>query len=358
MADCLLLALPDAALKRVLSTGGALVIVDTTIACRQTRDAARRFFMPDEMERVRIEAICCAMEQSPDVVAVQEDACKGLWDHIDRSPRPARARQIAESAGAIGLIGAAMRRHDDSLYMNYIGCFTTMNFLSPHLPESGEASAGPPPPIWNFIENAGIIESVVTALGTFAEDRPALVQACNLLSCLTGAYHGAAERRRRAVQAGAIPAAVAVIANNLNDDDEEDDLTRHFDDGRASVQSNACWLLANLGNVDRALVDANPAQLMIDAGGFEAIVLAMLTNQGNEDVMEEAGRALLNFVMFAGDEGGLLQEARARILEAGGEAMIRSLRAIERAQPIGYNEVPGLSVSERLAFWLNLELGQ
>ena len=352
MAQSHLLTLPDAALKRALEAGGPLVIVDCSIACRPARDAVSRLFTPDEMERVRIEAMCCAMAQDPESAIVQERACVGLGKHIHRRTDYDRTdydrlRQIAEDAGAVRLIGEAMRRHTDReglYYMAYVACCQIYDLLAP----VARGNAQRTPSIWNDIKNAGIVESVVAIIETFAHRRTVMTQACDLLCLLTGEHRGRAGRCRRAVQAGAIEATVSVVYNNL----DEDDIVREEDprDNPSNVQYSACWLLANLANVNLARVATNPARLAMDAEAFEALVLAMQVHEGNENVMEEAGRALLNFVEPVRG-GELAREVREAIFNAGGEAMIRSLRALERANPATMQDY-----GRRLAVWLEIEL--
>ena len=294
MQTAALIALPRETLLKALASGGALVSVDASVTCRELRDLFAE--QPREKERLRVQAMCTAMAEHSEDLAVQENACSAL-----RAPRvwgSLSSRRVALDAGAIGLIVTAMRRHAESQYMAYIGCETLyLAFMREALRDQDDSAARE---LMERMAEEGVMEATVAALEAF--DRPVRLQQAGLelIHSMCSSHYQPCERRiRRAVHAGAIEVGVAALW-------DED----------ANVRDNACWMLANVCCSRNQL---GAGQRAVAAGAIEPLIDAIRTLDDNE----EAIRAMLNIVSNCGV--GAQNEIREQIVAAGGEECFRSL---------------------------------
>lgn len=297
-----LIALPRETLLKALASGGALVSVDASVTCRELRDLFAE--QPREKERLRVQAMCTAMAEHSEDLAVQENACSAL-----RAPRvwgSLSSRRVALDAGAIGLIVTAMRRHAESQYMAYIGCETLyLAFMREALRDQDDSAARE---LMERMAEEGVMEATVAALETF--DRPVRLQQAGLelIHSMCSSHYQPCERRiRRAVHAGAIEVGVAALW-------DED----------ANVRDNACWMLAN---VCSAFAQAeNASERAVAAGAVEPLIDAIRTLDVNQEAGtegREAIRALLN--ISVNSNASLIEIIREQIVAAGGQGRLQSL---------------------------------
>ena len=309
-----LLALPRETLLQALACGGPLVSVDATIICRALRDLFAHD--PNEKERLRVQAMCTAMAEHSEDLAVQLTSCIALgnarvWD----SPS---SRRYALDAGAIRLIVAAMRPHavtdtDESLFMAYNACWTLHRTFLCSSVRDGENGATRE--LLNRMADEGVIEATVAALETFnvpSSRSDVALQDLGLevlhLVCSTHARFQPCDGRvLRAVRAGAIEVGVAALA---------------FQD--ADVRLNACWMLAN---VCSAFAQAeNASERAVAAGAVEPLIDAIRTLDVNQEAGtegREAIRALLN--ISVNSNASLIEIIREQIVAAGGQGRLQSL---------------------------------
>ena len=138
---------------------------------------------------------------------------------------------------------------------------------------------------------AGALEAVAAAMRAHPKEAGVQVNACGaLLTIVRGLDDGVASRRQRATEAGALEAVVAAMRAHPQE---------------AGVQQAACGALNNtvLGADDGV---ASRRQRAAEAGALEAAVAAMR----EADVQQDACRALRNIVLGA-DDGAASRRQRA-----------------------------------------------